>query len=99
MTAVQGNITIVSSCPYRWKRHGKYCYYFSDENTSWTNALWNCINEKAYLVSILSDEEQVMMFQLQLLAACLVVLLSYVSYISYVSYVGPWWLRLLNACT
>ncbi|KAG8128834.1 hypothetical protein E2320_015619 [Naja naja] len=36
----QGNITIVSSCPYRWKRHGKYCYYFSDENTSWTNAFF-----------------------------------------------------------
>ncbi|XP_026532689.1 CD209 antigen-like protein C isoform X2 [Notechis scutatus] len=57
-TCSQGNITIVSSCPHRWKRQGKYCYYFSAENTNWTNALWNCINDKAYLVSILSDEEQ-----------------------------------------
>ncbi|XP_039191288.1 CD209 antigen-like protein C isoform X1 [Crotalus tigris] len=54
----QGNITIVSSCPNSWKRHGKYCYYFSTEKTNWTNALWNCINYKAYLISISFDEEQ-----------------------------------------
>ncbi|KAM3848214.1 CD209 antigen-like protein A [Vipera latastei] len=54
----QGSITIVSSCPNSWKRQSKYCYYFSTEKTNWTNALWNCINYNAYLVSISSDEEQ-----------------------------------------
>ncbi|XP_058027610.1 CD209 antigen-like protein C isoform X2 [Ahaetulla prasina] len=54
----RGNITIDSSCPYSWKHQRKYCYYFSTEKTNWTNALWNCINRKAYLVSISSDEEQ-----------------------------------------
>ncbi|XP_032066067.1 CD209 antigen-like protein E isoform X2 [Thamnophis elegans] len=54
----QGNSTMVSSCPFGWKHQSKYCYYFSTEKTNWINALLNCINNKAYLVSISSDEEQ-----------------------------------------
>ncbi|XP_060544590.1 CD209 antigen-like protein C isoform X1 [Pantherophis guttatus] len=53
-----GKITIDHSCPYRWKHQRKYCYYFSTEKTNWTNALSNCINRNAYLVSISSDDEQ-----------------------------------------
>ncbi|KAM6475544.1 C-type lectin domain family 4 member E-like isoform 2-T4 [Liasis olivaceus] len=47
------------SCPHSWKSQGRYCYYFSTEKTTWNNALWNCINYKAHLASIFSDEEQV----------------------------------------
>ncbi|XP_063152557.1 CD209 antigen-like protein C [Candoia aspera] len=54
----KGSISVALSCPHSWTRHMRHCYYFSTEKTNWTNALWNCNNSKAHLVSIWSDEEQ-----------------------------------------
>ncbi|XP_053232351.1 C-type lectin domain family 12 member B-like isoform X2 [Podarcis raffonei] len=45
-------------CPKDWKTKEKNCYYISEETKNWTDALWQCIYNRAYLVSIWSDDEQ-----------------------------------------
>ncbi|XP_042308323.1 CD209 antigen-like protein C [Sceloporus undulatus] len=54
----EGKSLVSRSCPTIWKMEGRNCYYFSAEKKNWTNALWHCINKKANLVSVWSDEEQ-----------------------------------------
>lgn len=55
---VRVDVSSSQSCPHQWKFHGKNCYYFSTEKKNWTNALWYCIQNKSFLVSIWSDTEQ-----------------------------------------
>ncbi|XP_032995615.1 CD209 antigen-like protein 2 isoform X2 [Lacerta agilis] len=45
-------------CPEDWKTKEKNCYFISTEAKNWTDALWQCIHNRAYLVSIWSDDEQ-----------------------------------------
>ncbi|KAH0629638.1 hypothetical protein JD844_011864 [Phrynosoma platyrhinos] len=57
-----GKSLVSHSCPTKWEMQGRYCYYFSSEKKNWTDALWHCINKKANLASVWSDEEQVSLF-------------------------------------
>ncbi|KAJ8000609.1 hypothetical protein DPEC_G00182150 [Dallia pectoralis] len=46
-------------CPVGWIQFGNNsCYYTSNKNTTWNESRQNCLNQKADLVTIKSQEEQ-----------------------------------------
>ncbi|XP_054834427.1 C-type lectin domain family 17, member A-like [Eublepharis macularius] len=47
-----------SSCPHKWKARGDACYFFSTGMKTWSDSLSDCIERKAHLVTVESDEEQ-----------------------------------------
>ncbi|XP_048343333.1 C-type lectin domain family 17, member A-like isoform X1 [Sphaerodactylus townsendi] len=48
-----------SSCPSKWTAKENACYYFSSGTRTWSESQSYCIEQRAYLVSVESDEEQV----------------------------------------
>uniref|UniRef100_A0A8C3FBZ5 Uncharacterized protein n=1 Tax=Chrysemys picta bellii TaxID=8478 RepID=A0A8C3FBZ5_CHRPI len=46
-------------CAAGWKKFGKTCYYFSNTTTDWMGAKQFCTDQKAYLVIVNNDNEQV----------------------------------------
>ncbi|KAJ7316209.1 hypothetical protein JRQ81_002371 [Phrynocephalus forsythii] len=55
-----GISSVFTSCPSGWEKEENNCYYFSEGPKNWTDALWDCVHRKAHMVSIWTDEEQLL---------------------------------------